>query len=128
MRAAIARAHASSQDPGDDWASQLSDGWPGERACLVPTSTGTTGCGSVGIAWEIGVAARLAKGGVDVRDADFITRTSVGPAVGAQLALGRDLEELVRLCAARMAGFLGAGPWSPRRHSRRRVVRLQKSS
>ena len=54
-----------------------------------------SGGGSVGIAWEIGVAAGLARGGVDVRDVDFITGTSAGSAVGAQLALGRDLEELV---------------------------------
>jgi NTE family protein len=54
-----------------------------------------SGGGSVGIAWEIGVAAGLARGGIDVRDADFITGTSAGSAVGAQLALGRDLDELV---------------------------------
>jgi NTE family protein len=54
-----------------------------------------SGGGSVGIAWEIGVAAGLARGGVDIRDADFITGTSAGSAVGAQLALGRDLEDLV---------------------------------
>jgi NTE family protein len=54
-----------------------------------------SGGGSVGIAWEIGVAAGLARGGVDIRDADFIVGTSAGSAVGAQLALRRDLEELV---------------------------------
>jgi NTE family protein len=54
-----------------------------------------SGGGSVGIAWEIGVAAGLARAGVDVRDADFITGTSAGSAVGAQLALRRDLDELV---------------------------------
>jgi NTE family protein len=54
-----------------------------------------SGGGSVGIAWEIGVAAGLARAGVDVRDADFITGTSAGSAVGAELALGWDLEELV---------------------------------
>jgi len=54
-----------------------------------------SGGGSVGIAWEIGVAAGLARGGVDVRTADFIVGTSAGSAVGAQLALGRDFGELV---------------------------------
>ena len=54
-----------------------------------------SGGGAVGIAWEIGVAAGLARGGVDVRDADFIVGTSAGSAVGAQLALGRDFEGLV---------------------------------
>jgi NTE family protein len=55
-----------------------------------------SGGGSVGIAWEIGVTAGLARAGVDVRDADFITGTSAGSAVGAQLALGWEFEELVR--------------------------------
>lgn len=53
-----------------------------------------SGGGSVGIAWEIGVAAGLARRGVDLRSADFIVGTSAGSAVGAQLALGRDLEQL----------------------------------
>jgi NTE family protein len=54
-----------------------------------------SGGGSVGIAWEIGVAAGLARRGVDVRDAEFIVGTSAGSAVGAQLALRRDFDELV---------------------------------
>ncbi len=54
-----------------------------------------SGGGSVGIAWEIGVAAGLARCGVDLRTADFIVGTSAGSAVGAQLALGRDLDQLV---------------------------------
>jgi NTE family protein len=79
-----------------------------------------SGGGSVGIAWEIGVAAGLARGGVDVRDADFITGTSAGSAVGAQLALRRDVEELVsrqRDIGRRAAGNSGtsaAGPGSER--------------
>src|SRR5690348_10567406 len=62
---------------------------------LVTKALVLSGGGSVGIAWEIGVAAGLARAGVDVRDADFITGTSAGSAVGAQLALHRDLDELV---------------------------------
>src|SRR5215469_359270 len=62
---------------------------------LVTKALVLSGGGSVGIAWEIGVAAGLARAGVDVRDADFITGTSAGSAVGAQLALHRDLGELV---------------------------------
>lgn len=61
----------------------------------MTTALVLSGGGSVGIAWEIGVAAGLARAGVDVRNADFITGTSAGAAVGAQLALRRDLEELV---------------------------------
>jgi NTE family protein len=53
-----------------------------------------SGGGSVGIAWEIGVATGLARCGVDLRTADFIVGTSAGSAVGAQLALGRDLDQL----------------------------------
>lgn len=76
-----------------------------------------SGGGSVGIAWEIGVAAGLARTGVDVRDADFIVGTSAGSAVGAQLALGRDLEGLVsrqrrigRTFAPASAGSGAGGP------------------
>lgn len=46
---------------------------------------------------KTGVAAGLARGSVDLREADFITGTSAGPAVGARLALGRDLEAQVAL-------------------------------
>ena len=53
-----------------------------------------SGGGSVGIAWEIGVAVGLARRGVDLRTADFIVGTSAGSAVGAQLALGRDLDHV----------------------------------
>jgi NTE family protein len=53
-----------------------------------------SGGGSVGIAWEIGVAVGLARRGVDLRTADFIVGTSAGSAVGAQLALTRDLDHL----------------------------------
>jgi NTE family protein len=62
---------------------------------LMTKAVVLSGGGSVGIAWEIGVAAGLARAGVDLRDADFITGTSAGSAVGAELALGWDLEELV---------------------------------
>jgi len=56
-----------------------------------------SGGGAVGIAWEIGVAAGLARGGLDLREADFITGTSAGSAVGARLALRRDLDAQVAL-------------------------------
>jgi NTE family protein len=52
-----------------------------------------SGGGSVGIAWQTGLAAGLARHGVQLADAEFIVGTSAGSAVGAQLALGRDLEE-----------------------------------
>lgn len=50
------------------------------------------GGGPVGIAWETGLAAGLARHGVELATADFIVGTSAGSAVGAQLALGNDLE------------------------------------
>jgi NTE family protein len=54
-----------------------------------------SGGGSVGIGWQTGLAAGLARGGVRLDEADFIVGTSAGSAVGAQLALGTDLEERV---------------------------------
>ncbi|HVF31843.1 MAG TPA: patatin-like phospholipase family protein [Acidimicrobiales bacterium] len=50
-----------------------------------------SGGGPVGIAWQTGLAAGLAAKGVDLREADFILGTSAGSAVGAQLALGREM-------------------------------------
>ena len=47
------------------------------------------GGGPVGIAWEAGLLAGLAEGGVDAAAADFITGTSAGSVVGALVAMGR---------------------------------------
>lgn len=54
-----------------------------------------SGGGPVGIAWQSGLAAGLAAQGVDLREADFILGTSAGSAVGAQLALGRDMADVL---------------------------------
>jgi NTE family protein len=74
-----------------------------------------SGGGSVGIAWEIGVAAGLSRHGVDLRTADFIVGTSAGSAVGAQLAVGRDLDQLARRYhdAGRRATESTAGSGAP---------------
>ena len=48
------------------------------------------GGGPVGIAWESGLIAGLAQGGVDLGKADFILGTSAGSFVGARLALGAE--------------------------------------
>lgn len=48
------------------------------------------GGGPVGIAWETGLLAGLAEGGVDVHHADWILGTSAGSFVGAQIAMHRD--------------------------------------
>ena len=52
------------------------------------------GGGPVGIAWEAGLIAGLAEGGVDLSEADFIMGTSAGSFVGARLALGHDAKTL----------------------------------
>ena len=53
------------------------------------------GGGPVGIAWESGLIAGLARAGVDLGKADFIMGTSAGSFVGARLALGADPSTLV---------------------------------
>ena len=52
------------------------------------------GGGPVGIAWESGLIAGLAQGGVDLGQADFTMGTSAGSFVGARLALGADAKTL----------------------------------
>ena len=54
-----------------------------------------SGGGPVGIAWQSGLTVGLAEQGVQLRDADLIVGTSAGSVVGAQIALGRDLNEQV---------------------------------
>src|SRR5947209_8003836 len=55
-----------------------------------------SGGGPVGIAWETAMAAGLARRGVNLADADFVVGTSAGSAVGAQIALGRDMDDALR--------------------------------
>jgi NTE family protein len=50
-----------------------------------------SGGGSVGAAWETGVAAGLIAGGVDLPSADLILGTSAGSSVGVQIAARHDL-------------------------------------
>ena len=52
------------------------------------------GGGPVGIAWESGLVAGLARGGVDLGQADFTMGTSAGSFVGARLAMGADAATL----------------------------------
>jgi NTE family protein len=53
-----------------------------------------SGGGTSGVAWEIGVLKGLRDAGADLTGADLIVGTSAGAIVGANIALGRDLEEL----------------------------------
>lgn len=46
------------------------------------------GGGPLGVAWESGLIAGFAQGGVDLGEADFILGTSAGAIVGARLASG----------------------------------------
>src|SRR3990170_4986454 len=55
------------------------------------------GGGVTGIAWTTGLLFGLAEAGVDLTAADLVVGTSAGAAVGAQVALGRDLEDLFAL-------------------------------
>jgi NTE family protein len=52
--------------------------------------------GPAAAAFEIGVVAGLADGGVDVRDADVLVGTSAGARVAVQLAGSGDINELFR--------------------------------
>lgn len=70
------------------------------------------GGGPVGIAWESGLAVGLGGLGVDLAAADRIIGTSAGSVVGAELALGLDLEAAARALAAtrRPATEIGTAP------------------
>lgn len=66
------------------------------------------GGGVVGIAWETGVLAGLRAAGADVTNADLFVGTSAGSTVGAQVASGRDLDELVALQLGPSDGLMEA--------------------
>ncbi len=51
------------------------------------------GGGVIGVAWETGLVAGLADGGVDLRDADVIVGTSAGSLIGTRLAAAQDLRQ-----------------------------------
>jgi NTE family protein len=59
-----------------------------------------SGGGPVGIAWEAGLVAGLAEGGVDLAAADFILGTSAGAFVGSQLAMGKPAAEMAKAILA----------------------------
>jgi NTE family protein len=50
----------------------------------------------VGIAWETGLSAGLAEGGIDLAGADLIVGTSAGSVIGAQLAAGKSAPEMLK--------------------------------
>jgi len=62
------------------------------------------GGGVTGVAWEIGLLAGLAEGGMELTDADLVVGTSAGAVVGAQVTSGVPLPELY---ARQLAGYGG---------------------
>ncbi len=61
------------------------------------------GGGTVGIAWEVGVAVGLLEHGVDLRAADLLVGTSAGSVVGSFLALGFDPTQVLAVQKAMAA-------------------------
>ncbi len=53
------------------------------------------GGGPVGVAWELGLAAGLASGGVDLAQADRVIGTSAGSIAGSLVASGENAADLV---------------------------------
>lgn len=53
------------------------------------------GGGPVGVAWELGLAAGLAAGGIDLAGADLVVGTSAGSIAGAIITSGEDPAKLV---------------------------------
>lgn len=71
------------------------------------------GGGVAGIAWATGIAAGLARAGVDIASADAFVGTSAGSVVGAQIASGVPVETLLAQQLAPPAGSLEqARPYS----------------
>jgi NTE family protein len=70
----------------------------------------------VGIAWESGLVAGLARGGVDLGQADFTMGTSAGSFVGARLAMGADAATFADPILAELAR-----PANPERKARERA-------
>lgn len=72
------------------------------------------GGGVVGIAWEIGVLEALAQeGALDPTAARTIVGTSAGSVVGAQLAAGQRLDDLVAAQLTTAPGAVGGGAAAP---------------
>jgi NTE family protein len=70
-----------------------------------------SGGGPVGVAWESGLIAGFAQGGVDLGQADHILGTSAGAIVGARLACGCQAASLAEVLLAPQPA--SAGPDDP---------------
>ena len=76
---------------------------------LRPLAVALSGGGERAVAWEVGVLAGLADGGVDPRDAVAVVGTSAGAMVAARLAAGID----PRVDADRIATAPARAPRGP---------------
>lgn len=65
------------------------------------------GGGPVGVAWELGLAAGLAAGGIDLAAADLVVGTSAGSITGAMLTGGDDPAVLVAEVEAMFSASAG---------------------
>ncbi len=65
------------------------------------------GGGPVGVGWEVGLAAGLAKAGVHLADSDLVIGTSAGSLAGALLTSGEDPGALVDQVEAMFAAGVG---------------------
>jgi len=61
----------------------------------LPKALVLSGGGPLGVAWQAGLAVGLARSGVQLAEADLIVGTSAGSVVGAQLALGKEMGQLL---------------------------------
>ncbi len=66
------------------------------------------GGGPVGVGWELGLAAGLAKSGVRLADADLVIGTSAGSLTGAMLMSGEDPTALVGELDSMFAAGVGS--------------------
>ena len=109
---------------------------------MTTTATGRKalvlgGGGVTGIAWETGLLAGLAEGGLDLTSADLVVGTSAGSVVGAQILSGATLEDLyddqlkdatgeiaAKIGVRALAAFVLASLWpGDDRHGRARLGR-----
>ena len=54
------------------------------------------GGGTVGVAWEVGVLAGLARAGIEAAAAEVVVGSSAGSVVGTHVRQGRSIERLVQ--------------------------------
>ncbi|NUR17694.1 MAG: patatin-like phospholipase family protein [Dermatophilaceae bacterium] len=66
------------------------------------------GAGAAGNAWELGLVAGLAEGGVDVTRAELVIGTSAGSTVAAQITSGTSPDDLYAAAAAELPPHAGA--------------------